>query len=343
MSIGTLKRAKLDRIAPLLKPEYRAARNERHFDCLDARTREQFHIVETTNVSENAYHLPALQLIDKHRDGLILDFGAGKRDTYLANVVNLEIVPYDSTDVISVGEQLPFEDAVFDAVHCNAVLEHVKDPFACAREIQRVLKPGGDLMCCVPFLQHYHGYPHHYFNMTHQGLAELFTGIDVQGIEVYEELRPFTTLQEFVGAWASGLPDSVRNGFLGLRLIDILHTPYETARLQPWVAMLPPFYNRALACANTLFGRKPGRAPAIELMGARYGAGSAWADVTGIVQGFMKDGHIFISCAADVAALFGDPAPGVAKELRVAWRVSGRQGEAVVQELVGRLATPLWL
>jgi SAM-dependent methyltransferase len=99
---------------------------------------------------------------------------AGLRDIYYDNVVNYEIVDYDTTDVIGPGERLPFRDGVFDAVISIAVLEHVRDPFACAAEIVRVLKPGGELVCSVPFLQPLHGYPHHYYNMTPQGLRALF-------------------------------------------------------------------------------------------------------------------------------------------------------------------------
>jgi SAM-dependent methyltransferase len=344
MTTEALKQAKLDRIAPLLKPEYRSRRTARNYDCLDAEARERFRIVDTPNVSENPYHLPALQLIEKHRHGLVLDFGAGKRNSLLPNVVNLEVVAYESTDVVSVGEVLPFEDGAFDAVHCNAVLEHVKDPFACAREIMRVLRPGGDLFCCVPFLQYYHGYPHHYFNMTHQGLAELFPGIQVLGIEVYEELRPFTALREFVAAWAMALPEATRNRFLEMRLVDLLRTPYEQARMAPYVAQLPPAVNQQLATCNTLFGVKPSSADAdLEIEQARYGAGSAWADVTAVARGLARGSHLFLSCNVDLQPLFGDPAPGQFKQLRVKWKNARHGGEVVVGESWGRLATPLWI
>jgi len=101
---------------------------------------------------------------------------AGLKSFSYPNVVNMEIVPYASTDAVGVGQSLPFPDDTFDAVLSIAVLEHVNDPFLCARELIRVLKPGGRLMCAVPFLQPEHGYPHHYFNMTRMGLAELFKG-----------------------------------------------------------------------------------------------------------------------------------------------------------------------
>lgn len=338
------KQAKLDRLAPLLQPAFRGRRNATHYDCLDEDVRRQAGIVETENVSENPYHLPALQLFERHREGLVLDVGAGRRAESLPHVVNLEVVDYPSTDVLSVAERLPFEDGVFDAVHSNAVLEHVRDPAACAREMVRVLKPGGDLMCCVPFLQPYHGYPHHYYNMTQQGLGQLFGGLQVLGIEVYEELRPVTALQWLLGSWASALPPGVRERFLELRVGDVLSRSYAQLRAEPFVALLPPEKNRELACANTLFARKPGEGgAALRCDRAIYGAGSTWFDVTAAVARFAGGTHLFISCNEDIGALFGDPAPGVPKQLRVAWRRGETVGQASVWEQAGRLATPLWI
>ena len=346
MSITDLKRIKLDLLAPLLKPEYLGCRTAWHYNCLDDKTRELFNIVDTANVSENVYHLPALQLIAKHQNGLVLDFGAGKRSSYLSNVVNLEIVAYESTDVIAVGERLPFNDEVFDAIHSNAVLEHVKDPFACAKEIMRVLKPGGDLMCCVPFLEPYHGYPHHYYNMTHQGLKNLFPDIGVLGVEVYEELRPITALRFMIASWAHGLPRVARDQFLNTKLGEILQEPYESLKTEPYVAQLPPNKNQELACCNTLFGRKPGARPGGEPLvcsEALYGAGSTWKDVTDIVRNLIAEDHLFVSCATDLQPIFGDPLPGVPKQLKVTWHTGTNSRETVIPEYFGRLATPLWL
>lgn len=44
---------------------------------------------------------------------------------------------------VGVGEDLPYEDARFDAVVCVDVLEHVADLPKVASEIARVLRPGG--------------------------------------------------------------------------------------------------------------------------------------------------------------------------------------------------------
>lgn len=48
------------------------------------------------------------------------------------------------------GARLPFRDGAFDAVFCTEVLEHLKDPRRCLREIRRVLAPGGRLTLSVP-------------------------------------------------------------------------------------------------------------------------------------------------------------------------------------------------
>jgi SAM-dependent methyltransferase len=45
---------------------------------------------------------------------------------------------------------LPFPDNSFDAVTCQTVLIHLKDPHAILREMKRVLKPGGLLCCAEP-------------------------------------------------------------------------------------------------------------------------------------------------------------------------------------------------
>lgn len=45
---------------------------------------------------------------------------------------------------------LPFPDESVDKVVCSEVLEHIPDEEGCLREINRVLKPGGELAVSVP-------------------------------------------------------------------------------------------------------------------------------------------------------------------------------------------------
>jgi SAM-dependent methyltransferase len=197
-----------------------------------------------------------LALIERNLDGLVLDCGAGSRDVYHHNVVNYEIVAYDSTDVLGIGEALPFLDNSFDAVISIAVLEHVRDPFQCAAEIVRVLKPGGQLLCAVPFLQPMHGYPHHYFNATEQGLRRLFEeSLAIESVFVPHVGHPAFALHWILSSWAASLPDAPQAAFLDQRIGDLLQgSPADMAGQS--FGDLPQETKHELACGFVLMGRK---------------------------------------------------------------------------------------
>jgi SAM-dependent methyltransferase len=197
---------------------------DRGFNLLSGELRDISGIADTSNVSSLPYgewELPAL--IDEYADGLILDNGSGLRDVYYENVVNFEIVDYLTTDVLGVGEYLPFADDAFDAVISIAVLEHVRNPFDSAAEIARVVRPGGKILVEVPFLQPYHGYPHHYYNMTISGLENLFSEhfvIERSGLPPGGE--PIWTLPWLLNAYVAGLPTEAAEHFKQLTVRDLL-------------------------------------------------------------------------------------------------------------------------
>jgi len=219
-------------------------------------------IVDTTAVSANDYDPRVQDIIDERTDAWILDAGAGLRRTYYLNVVNYEVVPYPTTDVLGVVEHMPFKDDVFDFVLSNAVLEHVRDPFAAAREMSRVLKPGGLIFCAVPFLQPYHGYPHHYVNMTEHGLRSLFEGqLEILDHGVPHYFHPAWTLSWILNAWSAGLSDAVREEFMGMTVADLsTFTPAQMTRR--YVAELDQRKQFELASGTFLIAAKQSTARA---------------------------------------------------------------------------------
>jgi SAM-dependent methyltransferase len=251
-SIAEARARKLDKLKPHLCTDMPFRIEDGRLDFLTRELRKETRIADTENVSANPYDQEMMALIAKHADGLILDCGAGRRDVYFDNVVNYEIVAYDSTDIIGVGEHLPFESNTFDAVFSIAVLEHVRDPFRCAAEIARVLKRGGELYCCIPFLQPLHGFPHHYFNATPQGARRLFEDLlRVESVSVPPALHPLWALSWIAKSWSEGLDEPTRSAFLDMKVSDLV-VPPEPLLAQPFANELSSEKQFELATGTVL-------------------------------------------------------------------------------------------
>lgn len=110
------------------------------------------------------------------RGDRILELGAGLETHRAENVIRTDAFVYgaDSLDLVADAHALPFADASFDFVFSLAVFEHLHSPWTAAKEIARVLVPGGSCYTLAAFLQPLHGYPDHYFNATESGLRRLF-------------------------------------------------------------------------------------------------------------------------------------------------------------------------
>ncbi|GAB6166080.1 hypothetical protein JCM19992_20800 [Thermostilla marina] len=71
----------------------------------------------------------------------------------------------------------------------------------------------------------------------------------------------------------------------------------------------------------------------LEILEARYGAEGKEKDVTAVVQKAAKDMPLIVLPSASYNQAFGgDPVPGVVKELRIRYRMNGREGEATFRE-----------
>lgn len=193
-------------------------------------------------------------------NNLILNIGAGyrmaaKRYFSLSNVINTEVFNYPTTDIVCDGDNLPFKDNSFDVVLSIAVLEHVKNPWIHANEMIRVLKPGGIVYADVPFLQPYHGYPHHYYNMTSAGLKNLFE----KKIKIIEHCvkpwsKPIFALTWFLSKYCEFLDENSRKKFEKLTVNEILKNGNNTDL--DYVKNVDKNKEEIIACATTLIGKK---------------------------------------------------------------------------------------
>ena len=119
----------------------------------------------------------------------VLVIGAGEGSILHNRAENLEGVEvigvdvYDSqaTQIICDAHELPFADAVFDAVIIQAVLEHVIEPKTVVGEIYRVLKTAGVVYAETPFMQQVHEGRFDYTRFSHLGHRWLF--------RMFEEVR----------------------------------------------------------------------------------------------------------------------------------------------------------
>jgi len=192
---------------------------------IDAELAAQTKVDAPNKVSDHAYNTTARAIITavEAQGGMALDCGAGLRDFRSEHLVQVEISAYDNIDVLAVNQALPFADASFDAVISLDVLEHVSDPFASARELARVLKPGGVLFIDVPFLQVEHGYPHHYFNMTRMGMRQLFEGmLECQAHVVPRSGHPGHVVWSMLQGFRVGLPRPERAEFESLTVGELM-------------------------------------------------------------------------------------------------------------------------
>ena len=152
--------------------------------------------------------------------------GAGR---VVEGYVNLDLFALAGVDVAANAEHLPFPDGVFQRVGGDAVLEHVEQPEAVMREIERVLAPGGFAHVVTPFCHPFHEYPRDFRRFTPDGL-ELLRG-ELRVVAKGWRTGPTATLLVFVLEYAKLLLPwrwwrVVAHGVLGwvlfpLRYVDV--------------------------------------------------------------------------------------------------------------------------
>lgn len=94
------------------------------------------------------------------------------------DVLEADVYLGPRTQVVCDAHYLPFADGCFDAVVCQAVLEHVLEPWRVADEVWRVLGEGGYVYSEVPFMQQVHEGALDFTRFTHLGHRRLWRCFD---------------------------------------------------------------------------------------------------------------------------------------------------------------------
>lgn len=125
---------------------------------------------------------------------------------------------YSNLDYVGALDNMPIADNQFHAVLCTQVLEHLEWPRESAKEMYRVLRPGGKLFLTVPMAQNEHQVPYDFFRYTSFGIKSICANAGFKDIEV----TPFGGLWV---RWAYELPRGFgilpSNGFLGVAFIPL--------------------------------------------------------------------------------------------------------------------------
>ncbi len=114
-----------------------------------------------------------------HLSGRVLDLAGGASPSYLRllpagiDLVRTDIAASEGVAPVDINARLPFPDSSFDTVLLFNALYAAEDPASLAREIRRVLKPGGMWFFASPFVANEMPEPHDYARFTAEGLERL--------------------------------------------------------------------------------------------------------------------------------------------------------------------------
>jgi SAM-dependent methyltransferase/uncharacterized protein YbaR (Trm112 family) len=202
-------------------------------------------------------------------DERVLHLGAGSTATKYPGCIELEYKIFRHTYVVGDAHALPFRDGSFDRVFAFNVFEHLRDPAGAAREILRVLKPGGAVAVHTAFLQPLHEAPRHFFNATEFGVREWFGDFEIEQCRVSGNFSPGFML----GFLSASLLETLRESGISADA----QAQIGSSRLEQWanfwhrkadpppgfdaLLTLPQEFQKRLAAGFELLARKPASAP----------------------------------------------------------------------------------
>ena len=164
----------------------------------------------------------------RYLKGKVLNAGSGipvgERDIsshISGELYNLDIFEHELIQITSPLHDIPCADEYFNAVFCNAVIEHVSNPVEVVRELYRILKPGGYLYLAVPFLQPEHLCPDDFQRYTSNGLKKLVEDAGFRLLKTGGVHNVYHTIGWVIEEWLCS-SRSLRNAVLKAILFPLL-------------------------------------------------------------------------------------------------------------------------
>jgi SAM-dependent methyltransferase len=216
---------------------------------------------------EHASHgLPARAVaMIEQAQGFVLNLSAGGTPKRYDHVVEVEFAVFRHTDVVADAHALPFADNSFELVVAMNAFEHYHAPEKAAREIRRVLKPGGQVLLHTAFLQPLHEAPHHFYNVTRYGLERWFEAFETVDLTVTDNFNPLNALSWLTAEAEQVLRRDVSHEdaerFVGMTARDLIRlwNDPERSDSEAWRSFLkaPQSSLERIAAGFEYLGRKP--------------------------------------------------------------------------------------
>ena len=164
---------------------------------------------------------------------LVLDAGAGDAPyRHLLTHTQYESAdfeqvdkPYAKSTYVCDLSRIPVDAGRFDHVMFNQVLEHLPEPKTVLRELHRVLKPGGTIICTAPLFYEEHEVPYDFYRYTQFGHQHLFaeSGFRIDRIEWMEGYLGTVAYQlDTAARYLPARPSAIAPGLRGYLLAPVM-------------------------------------------------------------------------------------------------------------------------
>ena len=137
--------------------------------------------------------------------------------------ISIDLEPYQGLSIrIDLTKGIPIKDNSIDIVILNNFIEHFPDTYFILSESLRVLKGGGKVLACVPFLMQAHQVPFDYVRYTYNGLEEVFDRLGFADIKIKNPVSVSETFFSLIQSSLSHVKQTNLNSRIKVKIIKVI-------------------------------------------------------------------------------------------------------------------------